>query len=183
MNQAEWILFSPNWMLSLLSRNYSHRLLKSLFNCFSISVTRLCWKIRQESSAYSNSSEDTACFISLTYIRKSKEPRIDPWGTPHEISEMLEYLFSVLTKNARSVKYEWNQFTVSSQKPIAFNFSKSILWSIVSNAFWRSISYHTSKETIIKDLQNFTIQIWKTTVECFVLKPDWYLYKMLYWAR
>ena len=30
-----------------------------------------------------NRPEDTACFISLKYIRKSKRPRIDTWGTPH----------------------------------------------------------------------------------------------------
>ena len=112
--------------------------MKSLLKCDSISVTCLYWKTRQESSAYSTRSDDTACFISLTYIRKSKGPRIEPCDTPHEIFEMLEYLFSLLAKNVRSVRYEWNQFTVSSQKPIAFNFSDSILWSIVSYAFWRS---------------------------------------------
>ena len=37
---------------------------------------------------------------------KSKGPRIDPWGTPHKILEMLEYLFSMLTKNSWSVKHE-----------------------------------------------------------------------------
>ena len=149
-NRMDLVLSSPKWMLSLLSRNHSHRLLKSLFKCVSISVTCLFWKTRQESSAYSNRSDDTACLTSLTYIRKSKWPRIDPWGTPHEIFEMLEYLFSMLTKNARSGKYEWNQFTVSSQKPIAFNFSKSILWSIVSNAFWRSISIIPVKRPLSK---------------------------------
>ena len=161
------VLSTPKWMLSLLKRNHSHKLLKSLFKCFSISVTCLCWKIRQELSAYSNRSEDTACFISLTYIRKSKAPRIDPWGTPHEIFEMLEYLFSMLTKNARSVKYEWNQFTVLSQKPIAFHFSKSILWKPLSKPF-KILSFKYERHK---------------SVDYFVLKPDWYLYKMLYWAK
>ena len=32
------VLFSRKWMLSLLSRKHSHRLLTSLFKCFSISV-------------------------------------------------------------------------------------------------------------------------------------------------
>ena len=82
--------------------------------CVSTSVLCLCWKARQESSPYINRSEGPACFISLTYIRKIKGPKIDPWEIPHKIFEMLEYLFSMLTKNS--------QFTVSSQKPIAFNF-------------------------------------------------------------
>ena len=74
------VLSSPKWMLSLVSRSHCYRLLKSLFKCVSISVKCLCWKTRQESSAYSNRSDDTACFISLTYIRNGKGPRIDPWG-------------------------------------------------------------------------------------------------------
>ena len=178
------VLSTPKWMLSLLKRNHSHKLLKSLFKCFSISVTCLCWKIRQESSAYSNRSEDTACFISLTYIRKSKGPRIDPWGTPHKIFEMLECLFSMLTKNARSVKYEWNQFTVSLQKPIALNFSISILWSIASNPIWRSISIIPVKRPLSKPFKILSFKYERhKSVDYFVLKPDWYLYKMLYWAK
>ena len=148
-----------------------------LCGCVSVSLTCLCWKIRQE--FYSKRSDDTASFISLTYIRKSKGPRIDSWGTPHEIFEMLEYLFLILTKNARSVK----QLTVSSQKPIAFNFSISTLWLIVSNAFWRSISIIA----VTRPLPNsFKIMSFKyerhKSVQCFVLKSDWHFYNMLYWS-
>ena len=151
--------------------------MKSLFKCASISVTCLYWKTRQESSAYSIRSDDTACFRSLTYIRKSKGPRIEPWDIPHEIFEMLEYLFSMLAKNVRLVRYEWNQFTVSSQKPIAFNFSNSILWSIVSYAFWRSISIVPVKRPLSKPFKILTFKYERhKSVECFVLKSDWYLY-------
>ena len=38
-NRMDLVLSSPKWMLSLLSSNHSHRLLKSLFKCFSILVT------------------------------------------------------------------------------------------------------------------------------------------------
>ena len=62
----------------------------------------------KESSAYSNRSEDAACFILLTYIRKSKGPRIDPCSTPHEIFEMLEYLFSMLKMPNQSNMNETN---------------------------------------------------------------------------
>ena len=91
----------------------------------------------------------------MTYIRKSKRPRIDPLGTPHKIFEMLEYLFSMFTKNALSVKYECNQFTVSSQKPIGF---KYIMVDRIKRLL-KIYQYHTSKETIIKALQNFVIQV------------------------
>ena len=53
---------------------------------------------------YSNRSDDMAVFISLTYIKKG--PIIDSEGTPHEIFEMLEYLFPVVNKNVGSVNYE-----------------------------------------------------------------------------
>ena len=39
--------------------------------------------MRQESSAYKNSSHFTDWGISLTYKRKSSGPRMDPCGTPH----------------------------------------------------------------------------------------------------
>ena len=163
-NRMDLVLSSPKWILSLLSRNHSHRSLKSLFKCVSIWVTCLCWETMQESSAYSKRSDDTACFISLTYIRKSKGPRIDPWSTPHKIFKMFEYLFSMLTKNARSVKYEWNQLTVSSQKPIAFNFSNSIIIVDSMKRLLKIYQCHTSKETIIKAFQNLVIQVWKTQI-------------------
>ena len=120
-NRMDLVLYSPKWMLSLLSRNHSHSLLKSLFKCFSILVACLRWKTRQDSSAYSYRSEDTACFISLTYIRKSKGPRIDPWGRPHEIFEMLEYLFSMLKMPDQSNMNETNlQYRHKNQLPLIF---------------------------------------------------------------
>ena len=106
-------------------------------------------------------------------ISKNKWPRIDTWGTPHKIFEMLEYLFSILTKNTLSGKYECNQLTVSSQKPIAFNFSNSILWSIVSNAFSRFISITPVKGLLSKPFKSLSFKYERhKSVECFDLKQD-----------
>ena len=46
--------FVSSWLkctLNLLSTNQLHKLEKSLSSCFSISVTFLCWKTMQVSSA------------------------------------------------------------------------------------------------------------------------------------
>ena len=61
LNKIDFILSSPKCILSLLSTNQSQILLKSLVNCFFISVTFLCWKSRHESSAYRYKSHSTAC--------------------------------------------------------------------------------------------------------------------------
>ena len=53
---------------------------------------------------YSNRSGDMAVFVSLSYIKKGAI--IDSEGTPHEIFELLEYLFSMVNKNVGSVNYE-----------------------------------------------------------------------------
>jgi hypothetical protein len=37
------------------------------------------------SSAKLNILREVALLMSFTYIKKSIGPRIDPWGTPHEI--------------------------------------------------------------------------------------------------
>ena len=47
-------------MLNLLSTNQSQIFSKSLFSCFSISSTSLCWYMRHESSAYKNRFDFTA---------------------------------------------------------------------------------------------------------------------------
>ena len=111
-------------------------------------MTCLCWKTKQETSVYSNRSGDMAVFVSLSYIKKGAI--IDSEGTPHEIFELLEYLFSMVNKNVGSVNYEWNQLTVSSQKPTAFNISNSILWSKVANPIWRFISVIPVKRPLLK---------------------------------
>ena len=81
------VLSSPKWMLSLLFTNHSQMFVKSSFNCFSISITSFPWKTSQESSAYKNRFEVTACGMSFMYMRNSNGPRMDPCSTPHVILE------------------------------------------------------------------------------------------------
>ena len=50
-NKIDFVLSWPKCTLNLLSTNQSHKLEKSLSSCFSISVTFLCWKTTQVSSA------------------------------------------------------------------------------------------------------------------------------------
>ena len=86
-------------------------------------------------------------------------------GQEHEIFEMFEYLLSMLTKNSRSVKCKWNQLKASSRKLIAFNFSNSILWSILPNAFWRSISIILVKRPLLKPFKHFSFKYeWRKSV-------------------
>ena len=133
---------------------------------------------RQKSSAYNNRTDDLACFLSLTYITKNRGPTIDPWETPHEIFEKLEYCWIL---NAWSITYELNQLTVSSQNLIEFNFSKSIFWLIVSKAFWRSNSIIAVRRKLSRPFKLLSFKDeWHKPVKSFVLKLDWYLYNILY---
>ena len=86
VKRLHFVLSSPKWILSLLPTNQSHRELKSLFNWSCMTSTFLCEKNRTESSAYSNKSHYMACGISFTYKRKSRGPKMEPWGTPQFIS-------------------------------------------------------------------------------------------------
>ena len=50
-NKIDFVFSWPKCTLNLLSTNQSHKLEKSLSSCFSISVTFLCLKTMQASSA------------------------------------------------------------------------------------------------------------------------------------
>ena len=56
----------PKCTISLLSTNQSTKVEKSLFRCPFAVVILLCWKTRQVSLAYNESSLSTACGMSLT---------------------------------------------------------------------------------------------------------------------
>ena len=72
---------------------------KSSFNCFSISITSIPWKERQESSAYTNKFDLTAWGMPFTYMRNIKDPRLDPCGTLRVILEGSEQQFSKFILN------------------------------------------------------------------------------------
>ena len=53
-----------------------------------------------------------------------------------------------------------------------------LLWSILSNAFWRSISIIQVKRPLPKPFKTLSFKYKRhKSVECFLLKPDWYWYK------
>ena len=76
---------------------------KSSFNYLSISLTFLLWKTRHVSLAYKSRLHLTAIGISLTYIKNHKGPKIDPYGTPHDMLQT-EKEFSKSTVN---LPYNW----------------------------------------------------------------------------
>ena len=69
-NKIDFVLSSPKWILNLLSTNQSQSMVKFLFNTVLISGICFCWNIKQVSSAYSNSSQTTACGRSFIWNKK-----------------------------------------------------------------------------------------------------------------
>ena len=53
------------------------------------------------SSAYKNKLHLTAIGVLLTYIKNNKGPRIDPFGTPHDMLETSEKEFFKFIVNLR----------------------------------------------------------------------------------
>ena len=119
--------------------------------------------------------------MSLTQIRKSKGPRIEPWGTPHNIRPLSESWFSMLIKNIPSETYDWNYVMHLSEKPMALSFLKRISWLYVSNAFWRSVNIiplnrPSSKPFRILSVKNERHRL----VKWLVLNLDWQSYSKLF---
>ena len=67
---------------------------------------------------------------------------MDPCGTPQEISPKSESFF---TRNILSERYDLNHFMVLSENLIGLSFCNKISWSVVSNAFCRSINISVNK--------------------------------------
>ena len=57
----------------------------------------------------------TDCGRSLMYMRKSKGPKIDPWGTPHTSSAGSDKVESTSTIKLLFVRYDLNQAIVGSE--------------------------------------------------------------------
>ena len=87
LKRIVFVLSSPKWIDSLLSKNQSHNELKSWLSFSLINLIFLCRKEIHVSSAYNLMSQYlTDCGRSLIYMRKSKGPKIDPCRTPHTSS-------------------------------------------------------------------------------------------------
>ena len=99
---------------------------------------------------------------------------MDPCCNPQEIFPRSESLFSIFTRNFLLERYDLNHFIVLSENLIALTFGNKISWSVVLNAFCRSIIItpvnkplsNTSKLlSVKKDKQRF--------VEWLPWKPNW----------
>ena len=95
-SKIDFVFSSPKWIHNLISTDQSQNELKLLFSADWILVMSLCWNIKQVSSAYGNSSQTTACEISLINKRKRSGPKTDPWGTPHRRFPGSEKVFLIL---------------------------------------------------------------------------------------
>ena len=135
----DFILSSPKWMLSLLSTNQSQGLLNSVLSFSEIVSRSLAWKTRHVSSAYNSISHLIAPCMSLTYKSNNRGPRIGPWETPHSSFLGSEKLFSTLTRNVLLVRSDLNHIFHWVENCRWTIFWRSISWSIMSNAFYRSI--------------------------------------------
>ena len=104
---------------------------------------------------------------------------MDPCGTSQEISPKLQNLFSIFTRNILSERYDLNHFIVLSENLIALSFCNKISWSIVSNAFCRSINIIPVKKPLSSHFKSLSIKKDKHRfVEWLPQKTDWYLYNI-----
>ena len=108
------------------------------------------------------------CLMSLTYIRKNKGPKIEPCGTPHLMSLLVDLFRFLLVKKFSD---HFNNLVLI---PIQSNFFTNILWSTVSNAFLRS-----TKATRVISLLFIALKIKSdilptvSIVDLLGLKPPW----------
>ena len=67
-------------------------------------------------------------------------PNIDPWGTPHVIVLVIDFLSLISTYCFLLARYEQNHSFDLPLIPYHSSFFTSILWSMVSNALLKSSS-------------------------------------------
>ena len=120
----------------LSSPNHLQRFSKSSLSRFSIYTTSLRWYRIHESSAYNRRVDTTACGMSLTWIRNNRGPKMDPclW-----YPKVRKFVFNIYQKYP-SESYDLNHFMVLTENLIALSSCNKISWSVLSNAFYRSIN-------------------------------------------
>ena len=106
---------------------------------------------------------------------------MDPWGTPQIKIALSEKLFSMCTLNILLDRWHSNHFVTSLEKPIYFIFSISILWSIVSKAFCKSIKIIPVNNPESNPFATLSCRYERQeSVEWNLQKPDWNLYKIFF---
>ena len=83
---------------------------------------------------------------------------MDPCRTPHRKSAEIETLSWVFTWNFLLDRYDLYQSITSREKPNDGIFRSNILWSIVSNAFWRSIKITPVRRRESKPLEILSVK-------------------------
>ena len=101
--------------MDLLAYN---KLVSSTEWCMSESVTMLC--------------------KSLMYIRKSKGPSTEPWGTPMFKARVSDISLLIAVCWVLSARYVLNNFKGIPLTPYCSSLARRMSWSTVSNAFWKS---------------------------------------------
>ena len=158
----------------LLSTNQSQIIEKFLFRFCSILRTSLRWWTKQESSACRNKSQFTTCFISVTYKRNSKGPKIDPCGTPHSVFAVPEYLFLIFTRKLLSERYDWNHIIKWFENPRETIFLSRMQWFVVSKAFCKSMRIILVSRPELKPVN--ILLIWKWSICWMVLAKTWLIF-------
>ena len=99
---------------------------------------------------------------------------MDPCGTPQEISPKSKSLFSIFTRNVLSERYDLNHFIVISENLIALSFCNKFSWSIVSNAFFRSVNIIPVNKLSSNSFKTLSVKKDKHRfLEWLPWKPDW----------
>ena len=105
---------------------------------------------------------------------------MDPCGTPYRKSPEDEDLSWIFTWNFLLDKYDLYHSITSRENPNDGIFRSNILWSIISNAFWRSINITPVRRPESKPLDILPVKKDRQkSIEWFFRNPDWNLYKML----
>ena len=116
--RIDLVLSSQKWMLNFLLINQSHILQKLIVSSLFIWSRSLCWYSNHTSSVYGNRSQSTTCGISSIYRKKNKGPRMDPCGTPHLNSAVVENVSWTFTWNFLLRRYDLNQSITSFENPV-----------------------------------------------------------------
>ena len=99
---------------------------------------------------------------------------MNPCGTPQDIFPKSESFFSIFARNIPSKWYDLSHLIVLSENQIALSFCNKILLSIVSNAFFRSISIIPVKKPSPNPFKTLSVKKDKHGfVEWLPQKPDW----------
>jgi hypothetical protein len=105
--------------------------------------------VSSENNWWFRECEEIRALKGVVYKLKSMGPRTDPWGTPYFSSVGEDTCSFTFTLRVRFIRYEENQVSTSPWRPNQIESrSRSMLWSIVSNAAERSSMHSPVKRWV-----------------------------------